>query len=196
MRCLLIAALYLSVAIAPQALAQDNTKQFAVEGAGNLTCSEFIRARSDKGSAAYQRIMGFIEGFLTGANRYEANTFDLTPWHNAAALDLIIEKHCTGHPEDTLVGLVQRLVTGFRPIRVAQFSPLMEVGNGQNRAFVYEAILRRAQAALKLRGLYLGAEDGRYSPELRKALADFQTSAGLTATGIPDPATLWTLLNP
>lgn len=175
---------------------REQTRQFAVEGSGRLNCAEFTRVASDKGSAEYQRMIGFTEGYLTAANRYEPNTFDLTPWHNAAAFSLILENHCKANPEDMLVGVVQRMVTGFRPIRVAEFSELLEVGTGENRAYIYETVLRRAQAALQVRGFYAGPEDGRYTPELRQAFVDFQTKAELTPTGVPDPATLWNLLNP
>jgi len=56
--------------------------------------------------------------------------------------------------------------------------------------------LERAQAALRARGLYRGEEDGVYSPQMRDALRAYQRSANLYETGVPDPATLWTLLNP
>ena len=92
--------------------------------------------------------------------------------------------------------MVQRLVTAMKPFRVAQPSTLMEVGDGTNSAYVYETIVKRAQAALKLKGLYRGAEDGEYSPAMRDALLAFQSDANLTRTGVPDPATLWTLLSP
>lgn len=186
-----------AAALAPAPVqAQEETRQFAVEGAGMATCQRFVEARGDMTSPDYQRMIGFIEGYLSAANLYEPDTFDLTPWHNAAALDLIVENHCTQHPEDRLVGVTQRMVGGLRPFRVARFSPMLEVGDGQNRAFVYETILRRAQAALQLRGLYSGPEDGTYSPGLRQAFRDFQRSVGLNETGVPDPATLWKLLNP
>lgn len=178
------------------AAAQDNPRQFAVEGAGMLTCARFVEARADTTSPDYQRMIGFIEGYLSAANLYEPDTFDLTPWHNAAALDMIVENHCAQHPEDRLVGVTQRMVGGLRPFRVARFSNMLEVGDGQNRAFVYETILRRAQAALQLRGLYSGPEDGTFTPALRQAFREFQRSVGLDATGVPDPATLWKLLNP
>ncbi|MCL6251219.1 peptidoglycan-binding protein [Altererythrobacter sp. KTW20L] len=178
------------------AIAQEETQQFAVEGAGMLTCERFIAARSDSASLDYQRMIGFVEGYLTAANLYEPNTFDLTPWHNAVAFDMILEHHCVQHPADRLVSVTQRLVVGFRPLRVAQFSPLLEVGDGQNRAFVYETILRRAQAALQIRGLYSGPEDGQFTAALRQAFVAFQSEKGLSQTGVPDPATLWNLLNP
>lgn len=176
--------------------AEPNENSFAVEGAGRLTCAAFTAARQDKSSAEYQRMIGFMEGFLSAANRYEPNTFDLTPWHNATALDMILNSHCTEHTQDTLVSVVQRMVTGLRPIRVAQFSPLVEVGDDKHHAIVYETILRRAQAALKVRGLYKGPEDGKFSAEMREALIAFQQKSSLAPTGVPDPATLWTLLNP
>lgn len=195
-RHILAIGLMAAATLSAAAAAQDNPRQFAVEGAGMLTCARFVEARSDTTSPDYQRMIGFIEGYLSAANLYEQDTFDLTPWHNAAALDMIVENHCAQHPEDRLVGVTQRMVGGLRPFRVARFSEMLEVGDGQNRAFVYDTILRRAQAALQLRGLYSGPEDGTYTPALRQAFRDFQRSVGLDATGVPDPATLWKLLNP
>lgn len=174
----------------------DQAMRFAVKGAGRLECAAYMDARKNKGSAEYQRLMGFIEGYITAANRYEPDTFDLSPWHNAAAFDIITSNYCKDHPTATLISVVQQMVTGFRTIRVAKFSPMLEVGAGKNRAFVYQAVLRRSQQALKVRGLYTGVEDGQYTKPLGDAFASFQKSKGLTATGVPDPATLWMLLNP
>lgn len=180
----------------PSARAENGSRQFAVEGSGRLDCTAFMAAREDRGSGEYQRLIGFVEGYLSAANRYEPNTFDLSPWHNAAAFDLILGKHCTENPGDPIVAVVQKMVGALRPVRVAEFSPLVEVGAGENRAFVYQTILKRAQAALGARGLYQGDEDGVFSPRMRDALIAFQRSAELYETGVPDPATLWTLLNP
>jgi hypothetical protein len=191
-----VAAVAVTFTGSPPASAENGSRQFAVEGSGRLDCNTFIAARKDKGSAEYQRLIGFVEGYLSAANRYEPNTFDLSPWHNAAAFDLIVGKHCTDNPDDLIVSVVQKMVGALRPVRVAEFSPLVEVGTGDNRAFVYQTILKRAQAALVARGLYTGAEDGMYSAPMRDALIAFQRSANLYETGVPDPATLWTLLNP
>lgn len=185
----------LIVAAGP-ASANNKSGQFAVEGSGRATCVNFTAARANKTSAPYERMIGFVEGYMTAANRYEANTFDLSPWHNAEAFALILDHHCKSNPNDSLATGVQKMVASFQPIRLAEFSQLVEVGDGKNKTFVYEAILRRAQAALKRRGLYAGQENGRYSSELRLSLVKFQQSAKLQPSGLPDPATLWTLLNP
>lgn len=178
-------------------LAQSPTSQrFAVEGAGRLDCSTYIQARKDKGSGEFQRMIGFVEGYLSAANRYESDTFDLTPWHNAMAFDMIIEAHCKSKPGDTLVSVVQRMVPGLRPLRVASFSPLLEVGDSSNKTFIYEALLKRSQAVLRNTGFYQGEIDGKFNEQTRNAVANFQKAKGLTPTGIPDPATLWMLLNP
>lgn len=189
-------AAVLSLAFSPSVSADNGSQQFAVEGSGRVNCAAFTAARADKGSAEYQRLIGFVEGYLSAANRYEPNTFDLSPWHNAAAFDLILDKHCSENPEDLIVSVVQKMVGAFRPVRITEFSPLVEVGAGENRAFVYKTILKRAQAALTARGLYRGAEDGVFTQQMRDALLAFQRSAKLYETGVPDPATLWTLLNP
>lgn len=186
----------LATSVPGMAQAQDAARQFAVEGAGRLDCAAFTRSRADKGSAEYQRLLGFVEGYLSAANRYEPNTFDLSPWHNAVAFDLILENHCSSNPEEILVSVVQKMVSAMRPLRVAEFSPMLEVGTGENKAFVYETILRRAQGALRARGFYRGEEDGKFSPQMRDALIAYQKKADLFETGVPDPATLWTLLNP
>lgn len=191
-----LAIAVLAAAMLSPARAEEGTRQFAVEGAGMFTCKRFVEARSDHSSGDYQRMLGFIEGYLSAANLYEPDTFDLTPWHNSAALGMIVANHCAQNPQDRLVGVTQRMVMGLRPFRIARYSPLLEVGDSQHRTLVYETILRRAQAALKVRGHYTGAEDGTYSPQLRQAIRSFQRSVGLDETGVPDPATLWKLLNP
>lgn len=185
-----------AVAAINAAKADDGTNQFAVEGPGLLACSEFTEARADKKSLEYQRFIGFVEGYMSAANRYEPNTFDLSPWHNAVAFDLIIQNHCSENPGEPIVAVLQKMVSALRPVRVAQFSKMVEVGAGKNRAVVYEAILRRAQAELRNRGFYSGEETGEYSPEMRDALLAYQKRTDLFETGVPDPATLWTLLNP
>ena len=161
-----------------------------------LDCAAYLQARENKASEKFQRMMGFVEGYLSAANRYEPDTFDLTPWHNAEAFDIIIKNYCKNHEKVAMVSVVQEMVTGFRSIRVAKFSPMIEVGEGNHRAFVYEAVLRRSQQALKVKGFYTGSEDGRFTKPLSDAFALFQKSKGLEATGVPDPATLWMLLNP
>lgn len=191
-----VAVAALAAALAAPAEAQTGTKQFAVEAFGRVSCPEFMSLRQNRSSADYARVMGFVSGYLTAANRYENDTFDLTPWHNAFAFDLILEKHCTEHRTDTLVSILQRMVSSLRPIRVARYSDLVTLSAGGNSVVVYETVLRRTQTYLKVAGLFTGDVDGKDSPKFREAVRAFQQRKRLPPTGLPDPATLWTLLNP
>jgi len=188
------AALAPALATAP-AFAAGPDGVFALEESGRMPCPEFVAAKG-KDSPAFARAIGFVEGYVSAANRYEPNTFDLAPWHTGGAYALILEAHCKAHPADTLGMAAQRLVVALQPFRLAALSKLIEVGAGQHKVILYEAILKRAQAMLTRRGFYRGAASGQFDPATRNAFASFQRSVALTPTGMPDPATLWKLLNP
>jgi hypothetical protein len=177
--------------------AKASTKegQFAVEEGGRVTCPTFTKAAAAR-SEAHHRYVGFVEGYLTAANRYEPNTFDLTPWHTPAALALILDTHCKKHPKDNLAMAAQRLVIAMAPVRLATYSNLVAVGEADKKTYVYATILKRAQSELARRGFFRGEANGVYTPETRDAFSQFQTLAKLDPTGIPDTATLWVLLNP
>lgn len=186
----------LSAAIHPAA-GNANTAQgvFAVEESGRMPCPAFIAARAAKNSA-YERAMGFVEGYLSAANRYEPNTFDLAPFQNSAAFGMILDAHCRKQSTDTLGMATQRLVGALQPLRLAEPSKLIEVGDGQRKIILYEMILKRAQSALARKGLYRGGATGLFDQPTKLAFVSFQKSVSLDQTGLPDPATLWMLLNP
>lgn len=179
----------------PPALGGTASGQFAVEETGRMTCAQFVAAKA-KGGPAMAQARGFIDGYLTAANRYEPQTFDLTPWHNAAALALILEAHCKAQPAEALAMAAQRLVAGLQPVRLAEPSKLLVVSDGTHRTIVYEQILRRAQSELIRQKLLAGPATGTFTSATKLALAQFQTRRQLTPTGVPDPATLWLLLQP
>lgn len=168
---------------------------FAVERSGQATCSRFLKAQAED-PQEFTRYLGFLEGYLSAANRYEPNTFDLTPWHDTHALSVILATHCKEAPEESLGIAVQRFVGAVMPLRLASHSPMVRIERNGKTAEVYEAILKRAQIALGQRALYAGPLDGKYSTALGTAFESFQKNNSLDPTGIPDVPTLWVLLNP
>lgn len=188
-------ALATALVLGAGASASTTQGSFAVKDSGRMTCPAFAAARAAN-SPDYQRAIGFIEGYLTAANRYEPNTFDLAPWHNSAAFGLILAEHCKKQPKDSLALAAQRLVGALQPLRLAEPSKLIEVGTDKNKTILYEMILKRAQSALARKGLYRGTATGQFDEATRVAIAAFQKSVTLEPTGVPDPATLWMLLNP
>lgn len=181
--------------LSSSALAASKDGKFAVEGPGQAACSRILHAKNTDANE-FARYVGFMEGYISAANRYEPNTFDLTPWHSSQALSLILMKHCETHPKDVLGLVMQELVVAMMPVRLASYSPRERIAEGSNHAEVYQAILKRSQEVLAKKGLYTGVADGRYTPAMGDALRAFQRTAHLDATGIPDTATLWVLLNP
>lgn len=177
------------------AKAETKDHEFALEESGRASCAVYSRARSGNPQAT-ARYIGFIEGYLTAANRYEPNTFDLTPWHTPEAFALILDQHCAKYPDQPLAMVAQQIVVAMMPYRLADKSELIEIGEGTRQLSVYQRILWRAQDELARRGLYHGKLDGADSPEFRSALTQFQQLARLDPSGLPDVATLWVLLNP
>jgi hypothetical protein len=181
--------------LAGSASAGTRDGRFGVEYTGRTTCEAFLKAQAAR-SADYGRYLGFVEGYLTAANRYEPNTFDVAPWQDPRAFGLMLMNHCRRDPKEMLLAAAQKMVVALLPRRLTEFSPLYEVGHGQVRVEVYEAVLRNVQTELAKKGHYAGKVDGKYSTELRSALEAYQTSARLTPTGVPDQPTLWLLLSP
>lgn len=190
-----LAILGLSLALAGEAAASDGKGRFALEGIGVLGCPQFVEARATR-SDVYSRAFGWIEGYFSAANRYEPDTFDLTPWQNAEVLMVVIENHCRRNPGDRMHEVAQQLVATLKRDRLASGSPALTLSSGQRGVTVYEDVVKKAQQALAARGLYSGKPDGQFGEKTQLAIAEFQRISQLEVTGLPDSATLWMLLNP
>src|SRR3972149_7601313 len=78
-------------ALAPlPAPAADAEGRFAIEGVGIQTCKQFLEARA-AGSETYERFSGWLEGYLTAANRYAAGAYDIPPWEATEGLAVILQ---------------------------------------------------------------------------------------------------------
>ena len=64
------------------------------------------------------------------------------------------------------------------------------VSGAQTHSRMSGSTVRRVQRELKAQGLYEGHVDGRYGPETRNAIEQFQRSHNLTPSGQPDQETL------
>lgn len=181
--------------VAAPTYAASAAGEFAAKGAGRVTCAGFTDART-RNVPEQGQYVAFVEGYLTAANRYEPETYDLAPWHNSGAIGAILDQHCKGNAADTLAVVALKMADSLNSIRMVSASPLIEVKEGEARAVLYAEILRRAQAELKKKGLLTLEPTGVFNPETRAALQTFQTQIKLPATGVPDGATLWFLLNP
>ena len=180
---------------ATPAAAVDQEGRFAVEGIGSVNCTFFLQARAAD-SGDYKRLLGWLEGFATGANLYEQNTFDATPWQTTGVLTVIIENHCRANPDDQFALVVQRLLGSFMDQRLQTSSSLVEATASGSTVQIYRDVLRKAQIELAKRGLYQRLPTGEYNAQTQQAFAAFQKNEGLASTGLPDQTTLWKLMAP
>ena len=187
-RALLLIVL-LSVSPADAAKAADAEGDFAIKGVGRLLCTQFIEARAGE-TEIYTRLLGWLEGYLTAANRYEAETHDMVPWESSALLSLVIDNHCQENPDQFFFEVVQRIVEDLKTVRIVTPSPRIEAKVGNDTVVVYQEVLRRAQAELAKRGIYRSSVDGLFGQDTREAIETFQVLEGLDVSGLPDQVTL------
>ncbi len=173
--------------------AVDSENRYSIRGAGLLTCENYIIEREKK-SDAYFMIGGWIDGFITGVNQYMANTYDVTSFESTELLALIIQRHCKKNPEDRLYSVIHTILSKLHEDRIKQGSALVTVKVGDKQTQLYREVIRRIQQALTKRELYMGQEDGQFSPDLEKAIKLFQRRKKMKPTGFPDQSTLWKLL--
>ena len=96
-------------ALAAPAQAADSDGKFAVEGVGEAPCQAFVEARAAR-SVDYFAFEGWIEGFVTAANLYLPQTYDLTPWESTEVLAAVIETNCRREPDFAFVLMVRKLL--------------------------------------------------------------------------------------
>lgn len=192
-RTRLLAALALTLSVGRPGMAADAKGNFAIDGAGAQSCEAYLAARS-KRNTDYQLYAGWVDGYLTSANQYTKDTYDLTPWQTTPLLLAALAKHCEKNPAESFVVAINGMIQALRDDRLVNKSELVVVQAGGSGALVYKTVLERAQHKLAEKKLYSGPMDGVYTPTLRDALKNFQSTVGIKPSGIPDQPTLLKLL--
>lgn len=178
----------------PSAVAADEDGRFSVEGGGARSCESFLKAETDS-SDEFTYLMGWMQGYLTGMNRFQPDTFDLVPWQNTRILTLALRGICQQDPQMNFFRAVDVLAVVLAPERLQESSPTLTLGDQEQQVVVYKAVLKRAQEKLRERGYLKGDADGNYGPATRKALEDFQKDSDETVTGLPDLISLYRLFS-
>jgi len=187
LRALIPAAFALGLA-GPIAAA-DAGGRFAVDGAGRQSCARFSAAQEARGPALTM-FAGWIDGYLTGFNHFNDDTFDVTPWQTVDLLVLKMARYCAEHPEERFIDALNKLIVVLAPQRLTEESPLTAVSANGLNVLLYTAQVDRIVEALAAQGfLEPGAADGLDAAGAR-ALRAFQADRSLPESGLPDQATL------
>lgn len=191
--CVLLAALGL-LAAAPNARAADARGAYAIDGGGGAPCKAFTESRRAASGRANDLFAGWVDGYVSAANRSRPETFDLTPWQTTELLLLLLSRYCENYPEDRFQIAVDNLLDTLHPQRLVNYSDRLVVGEKAQGISIYREVLKRAQRSLASQGFYTGQMDGNYDKAVHKAFRDYQEKNGLKATGLPEPETLYRLL--
>lgn len=169
---------------------------FRVRGAGIASCAQYVEAAEARG-AEFVSFAGWVDGYLTAMNRTEQGYYDLVPWQGTDLLLGSLARYCTQRPDEAFHVAVINLARSLLPGAIKNKPEIVgiESTDGETSVALYDVVIRRLQAALRIRGFYEGELSGEYTDATREAVSAFQSSAGLPATGMPDQKTLANLLN-
>lgn len=189
-----VAILLALLSYGPVLQAADKNSQFAIKGIGLSSCESFVEARKTQ-SPRYFQFGGWVNGYLSAANRYEQDTFDLVSWQSTGMLSASLARFCEQNPDLPFVRAVALLLNTLGPDRLSTQSDLIEARIGEASVFIYRATLRRVQQSLVGKGHLAGKPSGEFDESTRQALQRFQEANDLETTGLPDQATLAQLFN-
>lgn len=189
MRQSILRAAALAAGLAGAAHAADGDGRYGIDGAGRLKCEAFAKARQAE-NADYRVFAGWVDGYVTAFNHFQADTFDLTPWQSLELILAKLARYCDDNPGETFVAGLNLLAQALYDERLTAASPVVQARAGTQAVILYEAMLPRIHAALKTRGYKPGGEDGRFTEAMSGALRAFQKAEGLPTSGLPDQPTL------
>jgi len=161
----------------------------AVESLGVRRCADLIRAQSED-ETLYAAYGVWIGGYLTAANAYEADTFDLTPWQPVELATAQIAAACKQQEQATIATVTASYVQYLKAGRLTENSPLIRLRAGDRAMFIYRAVLGDIRERLVARGATISDPAGTFGNSFGQAMLAYQRSNNLPQTGLPDAQTL------
>ena len=175
------------------AQAADSNGSFALEGAGQASCSSFVDAMNTR-STDVVLFSGWLQGYLTGVNRYESAVYDIATWPTQEQQLQFLLSVCRSNTGVRFFDAVGVMVDQLREYQLLEEEELIVIGTLPNRAqlTLYPStikLMRKRLNALILADFSLPVS-GVWDDELQEAVLAYQQGVGLPATGLPDPDTL------
>jgi hypothetical protein len=193
LRLILAAASVGSALSSSMVLSADANGEFALEGAGQASCSRFLQALEED-STEVLIFGGWMHGFLTGVNRYESDTYDVVTWPSQQQQLRFLQNVCQGNRSARFADAVELMVRQLRDERLTVKEPPITVGKIKDGSpiVLYPSTLKRVRQRLnELQfGTFSAPLAGDWDAELGDALLAFQRSADIAQSGLPDPDTL------
>jgi len=173
--------------------AADDQGNYAIRGAGAQTCQAMVDQLGET-PGLLNAYASWMEGYLTGYNRFLEDTFDVSPVMSSREVAILVRNICQDATDIRVETALARLINLFAPARVQAASPPVTLSVGDSTLNIRQATLQRLQQVLIERGYTDVEANGRFNDATRDALSDFQAQQELSATGAPDVDTLIRLL--
>lgn len=184
-----VACLALSAAPATVSAATE-AGSFAIKGGGLQTCGAFVET-FDSGGADIAAYGGWLEGFVTGHNQFNDDTFDFLPWQSTqTALGMVRFVCGNSDPDTRFSAAVVSLLRVLAPQRLTESAEPMALKRAGTTVVLYDAVLARVQARLAELDFLPRDGDDATEDDTAAALRAFQKSQNLPESGLPDQLTL------
>lgn len=167
-------------------LAKDQAGRYFVEGAGQITCEDYLGYTQSQGPELGQ-IAAWLNGYLTAHNKLQDGTFDKTPWQTIEVLVYQLQQFCNANKDARFERGAAELMTFLEPNRITEYEELAPVANGENTVYLYESVIQRVRDALGKTGIDVAPTENGLSDAIRAFQA---TDARLPQDGLPDQNTL------
>jgi peptidoglycan hydrolase-like protein with peptidoglycan-binding domain len=174
--------------------AADSTGGFAVDGIGARSCADLTKAASEKDVKMMAAFASWTDGFMTGYNIHQPDTFDITPWQTVELTLTKIGVFCNDNPDAPFVEAAGKLTAILRDGRLAQSDSLVLLRAGKQGTYVYSSMIPRIKAGLEQHNIAVSSADGDFDAAFSAALKTFQAAEKLPQSGLPDQPTLNALL--
>ncbi len=177
------------VVIPGVAKAGDASGNYILRGIGAQSCQSFVTAEQTSVEAV-RPYVNWMEGYISGINRFQPETFDAAPIISSANVGALVRNLCQLQPDIRFETAVARLMNFFIPYRITAQSQLIEMNVGGADAALRQQTMQWMQEKLAEEGLFAGEANGLFGSDTRAALSAYQQARELPVTGVPDALTI------
>lgn len=176
------------------ALAQD-TQGFVVRGMGAPGCETLISALgSEQSEDAAARLIAWLSGYVTHANRAAADVNDVLPFASIEGFATVIARVCAANTEAQVDAVTASVLVTLEPLAISEPEEVVELRQGEVSMLMRRSVLQALQERLIARELLPeGSADRVYGDQTAEAVATLQQQAELSPTGLPDAWTVFLL---
>lgn len=188
LRCLGLAALSAGLLAGP-ASAGDAEGRYAPKGAGLMPCSMFLKQLQSEQPESAGVALVWLTGYLSAANAFLDDTYDLVTWQNDGILANILAARCAQNPDRPIAAAANEVVQALGGSRLKSAEQPERVTVGERETVLYPTVIRQLQQALKDNGQSI-VVDGDFGPGTSNAIKAYQASKGIPQSGFPDAITM------